>query len=99
MISDLLMCANSIATRVKFAKIDLLAEPDAYLRPARPIAKDLFWQVVAQTRNKNRQNLWVRLVNDLADAGLRRKKLIWVVVQISLAFGVKTNNMASALGA
>src|SRR6185436_19015235 len=64
MIADLFVRAQRIALFVEFGKIDRLAEPNTNLFTAGPVSQDLFRQIVAETDDKNRNDLRSRRHND-----------------------------------
>ena len=93
------MRSQPVAFFVEIAEIDLLAKPDADLRAARPVAEDLARKIVAETGYENGDNLGMGRVDDLADAGLGGQHVVRTTGEISLAFGVKANDVAVAFRA
>jgi hypothetical protein len=71
---DLNVSSRLVLARQIVCQIKLWSKVDSDLFAARPIAHYLFWQIVSQSGDENRNDLRRRILNSLADAGLRREK-------------------------
>src|SRR5687768_14190426 len=93
MIADLLVRPDRIPLCIKRGKVDRFAKPDADLGPAGPVADDLPGEIVDQSRDKYRNDLRLRFVDDLADARLGRQEIVRIIRQVSLPLGVKPDHV------
>src|SRR5436190_13208382 len=96
MVGDLFMGAKPVVLLVEGIKIDRRSEPNSYLLAAAPVAEYLFWQVVAEPRNKNRNYLRAPLVDYLANARLSRQHFVGTAFQISAALGMEADDVSAA---
>src|SRR5690349_11027657 len=97
MIRDLLVSADRIAFPLKFRQIDRLAEPDANLLAAGPVAKDLFRKIVAEACNENRDDLRISIQDHFADSGLSGEEIVWIFAKVPLPFRMESDDVPITL--
>ena len=69
------------------------------LLAAKPVSQDLLRKIIAQSGYKNRNDLWVRILDQFTNARLHTEIRIRIGIQIARTFGMKTNYVTGALGA
>ena len=66
------------------------------LGAAEPIPQNLLRQIISEASNEHWDDLWVRILDQFANARLRPQKLIGIVVEIARAFGMKPDDISCA---
>src|SRR5438552_8874409 len=69
------------------------------LLAAKPVSQDLLRKIIAQSGYKNRNDLWIRILDHFTNARLHTEIRIRIGVQIARTFGMKTNYVTGVLGA
>src|SRR2546423_12017406 len=69
------------------------------LLAAKPVSQNLSRQIVSKSSDKNRNNLRISILDKFPYAWLRPKERVRILTLIAPAFGMKANDIASALTA